>query len=177
LQTKEGNEMTMALNCLAPFLLSNLLFEKIKSSGHGRIINIASAAHQACSKLNFDDIQSKENYHGKQVYAQTKLALLVITYEMARRFAGAGITVNAMDRGNVITSFSRNNGLMSWAKHMAGSYITGGLVGSEKGAQTGVYLAISPDVEGSPDNIIRKIRRSDHQMLLMIEMLLDVSGS
>ncbi len=148
LQTVEGFEMTFALNHLGYFLLTHLLLEDLLASSRGRIINVASEAHRACLGVNFDDLQSCKRYNGKEAYAQSKLANLLITYEMARRLEGTGITVNAVEPGNVLTNFSRNNGLISWTKHIIGSFMSGNLVGPKEGAKTIIYLASSPDVEG-----------------------------
>jgi NAD(P)-dependent dehydrogenase (short-subunit alcohol dehydrogenase family) len=118
------------------------------AGGQGRIVNVASEAHRCCSAINFDDLQGEAGYQGKQAYAQTKLANLLFTYELARQLEGTGLTVNAVDPGNVVTNFSRNNGWLSWARHLAGSLRSGSLVRAAQGAQTGVYLASSPEVSG-----------------------------
>jgi len=147
-ETVDGYEMTFALNHLAYFLLTNLLIEPLKASGKARIINVSSGAHSGCSKINFDDLQFKDGYVGKKAYEQSKLANILFTYELARRLKGTGITVNALHPGGVITDFCKNNGLVSWAKHITAHLLARNLVGPTEGAKTSVYLATSPDVEG-----------------------------
>jgi NAD(P)-dependent dehydrogenase (short-subunit alcohol dehydrogenase family) len=144
--TAEGFELSFALNHLGYFLLTNLLLPELKASKQGRIVNVASGSHSGCSKINFDDLQSRDGYVGKAAYAQSKLANLLFTYELARRLEGTGVTVNALEPGGVISGFCRNNGWVSWGKHVVAHILKGNLVGPEEGARTSVYLASSPDV-------------------------------
>jgi len=146
--TANGYEMTFALNHLGYFILTNLLLKELLTGTRGRIINVASESHRSCSGINFDDLQGEQNYHGKEAYAQSKLANLLFTYELARQLDGTGLTVNALEPGNVWSNFSRNNGWLSWARHIAGSLRSGSLVGPKEGASTGIYLAASPEVAG-----------------------------
>ena len=144
----EGYEMTFALNHLGYFILTNLLLKELLTGSFGRIINVASEAHRSCTGINFDDLQGARRYQGKEAYAQSKLANLLFTYELARQLEGTGLTVNAVDPGNVWTNFSRNNGWLSWARHIAGSLRSGNLVGPREGARTSVYLAAAREVNG-----------------------------
>ena len=146
--TAEGYEMTFALNHLGYFILTNLLLRELLTSGHGRIINVASEAHRSCAGINFADLHGATGYHGKAAYAQSKLMNLLFTYELARQLDGTGLTVNAVNPGNVLSNFSRNNGLLSWARHIIGSLRSGSLVGPLEGASTSVYLAAAPEVDG-----------------------------
>ena len=144
----EGYEMTLALNHLGYFTLTNLLLTELLISGHGRIVNVSSEAHRNCPGIDFDDLHGARGYSGKMAYSQSKLANLLFTYELARQLEGTGLTVNALDPGNVWTRFSRNNGWLSWGRHIAGSLHSGSLVGPKEGARTGVYLATSHEVDG-----------------------------
>jgi|SRR6185369_2287723 len=144
----DGFEMSFALNHLGHFILTNLLLKELLTSNHGRIINVSSSSHRSCAGIDFDDLQSERDYDGKKAYAQSKLANLLFTYELSRQLDGTGLTVNAADPGNVLTNFSRNNGWLSWLKHILGSLSSSRLVGPQQGASTSVYLASSPDVEG-----------------------------
>ena len=147
LVTIDGYEMTFALNHLGYFLLTNLLLDVLKSSEKARIINVSSGAHSG-SKINFDDLQSTNGYVGKQAYAQSKLANILFTYELSRRLEGTRITVNALQPGGVATNFCKNNGWVSWIKHISAHLMAGNLVGPAEGAKTSTYLATSPEVEG-----------------------------
>ncbi len=146
-ETAEGIEMTFALNHLSYFLLTHLLLDRLKASAPARIINVASDAH-AGAKLNFDDLQNRQHYGGMgfQPYAQSKLANILFTYELARRLEGSGVTVNTLHPGFVATNFATNNGwlarlLMKWVLHRFA-------ISPDEGAQTTIYLATSPEVAG-----------------------------
>jgi NAD(P)-dependent dehydrogenase (short-subunit alcohol dehydrogenase family) len=140
--------MTFALNHIAYFLLTMLLLDELRATRHGRIVNVASGSHGGCTAINFDDLEGRHTYVGKEAYAQSKLANLLFTLELARRLEGTGITVNALEPGGVISGFCRNNGWINWAKHVAAHIIMGNLTGPREGARTSVYLATSPEVEG-----------------------------
>lgn len=144
----DGYEMTFALNHMASFTLTNLLLKELLTSRRGRIVNVASGSHSSCTCLNFADLQGERSFNSKNAYAQSKLANLYFTYELSRQLEGTELTVNALDPGNVLTNFSRNNGWRSWARHLIGSLLSGRLVGPQEGAKTSVYLASSPEVEG-----------------------------
>jgi len=146
--TVDGYEMTFSLNYLGHFLLTHLLLDLLEKSKSARIINVASSAHGGCSNISFDDLQSQTEYNGKHAYAQSKLANILFTYELSRRLAGKEISVNALHPGGVATNFSRNNGWISWLKHVTAHLLARNLVGPAEGAKTINYLATSPDVEG-----------------------------
>ena len=147
LLSADGHEMTFALNHLGYFLLTALLLDKLRHTGHARIVNVASGAHHSCPGIDFEDLKCERSYSGKAAYAQSKLANLLFTYELDRRLKETGITVNAAGPGNVLTRFSRNNGWVSWAGHIIGSLRSGSLVGPAEGAKTTLYLALSPEVD------------------------------
>jgi len=170
--TAEGYEMTFALNHLGYFTLTNLLLKELLTSGHGRIVNVASEAHRQCTAINFADLHGAAGYQGKAAYAQSKLANLLFSYELARQLDGTGLTVNALDPGNVWTNFSRNNGWLSWARHLVGSLRSGSLVGPQQGARTSVYLAASPEVEGISGKYF-----SDGKMVASSELSYDVAAA
>jgi NAD(P)-dependent dehydrogenase (short-subunit alcohol dehydrogenase family) len=148
LVSADGYEMSFALNHLGYFLLTNLLLEPLKGSGQGRIINVASGSHWGCPGINFQDLQWEKGYSGKEAYAQSKLAVVLFTYELDRRLRGTGTTANAADPGNVLSGFCRNNGLIGWARHIIGSLQSGHLAGPKEGAMTSIYLASSPELAG-----------------------------
>lgn len=140
----DGIEMTFALNHLASFLLTDLLLDTIKASAPARIINVSSGAHTT-GKIEFEDLQGERNY-SPRVYENSKLANILFTMELAHRLEGTGVTVNALHPGFTATGFSKNNG-----KVMATLVsIFAPLVARSpaKGAETSVYLASSPRVEG-----------------------------
>ncbi|MFL7792121.1 MAG: SDR family oxidoreductase [Anaerolineae bacterium] len=153
-ETVDGIERTFALNYLSYFLLTNLLLDTIKASAPARIINVSSRSH-ARAQINFDDLQSRSGYRGLQAYAHSKLAIVLFTYELARRLEGTGVTVNALHPGVVATSFAMNNGgivgLVMRLFRLA-------FISPEQGAQTSIYLSTSPEVEGVTGKYFVKCR-------------------
>ncbi|MHB0967829.1 MAG: SDR family oxidoreductase [Bellilinea sp.] len=145
----DGIEMTFALNHLGYFSLTNLLLDTLKASAPARIINVSSYGHKR-TQMNFDNLQAKQRYDGLQAYRQSKLANILFTYELARRLAGTGVTVNAVNPGLVATRFGFNNFgfIPAWIVNLLTRVY--GLVGTnaEQGAQTSIYLATSSNVEG-----------------------------
>ncbi|WP_224963002.1 SDR family NAD(P)-dependent oxidoreductase [Geomonas subterranea] len=146
--TADGVEMTFALNHLGYFLLTLLLLERLRQAGRARVVNVASGAHRACPGIDFDDLNLERGYDGRRAYAQSKLANLLFTYELARRLEGTGVTANAAAPGNVLTRFSLNNGVVSWLSHVVGSLRSGTLVGPGRGARTVLYLARAGELAG-----------------------------
>jgi NAD(P)-dependent dehydrogenase (short-subunit alcohol dehydrogenase family) len=142
--TVDGLEMTFALDHLAYFLLTNLLLDTLKRSAPARIVNISSGA-EATGKINFDDLQGEKKYSAFAAYSQAKLANVLFTYELARRLAGTGVTVNAVTPGPVLTNFGQNNGGLY--KLIVPVFSVFGL-SAEQGAQTAIWLASSAKAAG-----------------------------
>ncbi|MGD1996331.1 MAG: SDR family oxidoreductase [Anaerolineae bacterium] len=140
----DGIEMTLALNYLGVYLLTNLLLDKLKASAPARVVNVSSDAHRR-ARIHFDDLELEHKYNGLKAYGQSKLAMVLFTYELARRLEGTGVTANALHPGftatNIVTS---NEGPL---KLLAGLIKLVALP-PEEGAQTSVYLASSPEVNG-----------------------------
>jgi NAD(P)-dependent dehydrogenase (short-subunit alcohol dehydrogenase family) len=140
--TPEGLELTFALNHMAYFVLTEALRDRLVASAPARIVSTSSSAHQGAS-LDFSDLQSAKGYSGFKVYGRSKLANLLFTRELARRLAGTGVKANCLHPGVVATRFGESSG--GWI---------GGLlpvlklffISPEKGADTMVYLASSPEV-------------------------------
>lgn len=142
--TVDGIERTFALNHLAYFQLTNLLLERIKASAPARIVNVSSAAHSGAT-LDFDDLQGQRRYSAFGAYSKSKLANLLFTYELARRLAGSGVTVNAVHPGPVATGFGRNNGGL-WG--VVFRLIAPLMRTPAQGAATSIYVASSPELAG-----------------------------
>lgn len=141
--TVDGLETTFAVNVLAPFLLTNLLLQKLKTSAPSRIVNVSSDAANG-AKLDFQNLQGEKKYGMFRSYGQSKLALNLITLEFARRLEGSGVTANFLHPGLVRTNLVRDlnpvaQALLSFVKLFFGS--------PEKGARTSIFLASSPEVE------------------------------
>ena len=104
----DGFEMTLAVNHLAPFLLTRLLEDRLASSVPARVVTVASDAHRV-GRIDFEDLQGARRYSGWKAYAQSKLANILFTYELARRWQGRGITVNCLHPGAVDTALWRES--------------------------------------------------------------------
>ena len=144
--TVDGFETTFQVNHLAPFLLTNLLLDRLRASGPSRIINVASEAHRA-ARLDFDDLNSERGYRGMRVYVRTKLCNILFTRALAHCLLGTGVTANALHPGTVRTALGRDGDTS--ALFALGIKITGPLfLSPARGARTTIHLASSPDVEG-----------------------------
>ena len=148
--TENGLEMQFAVNYLAPFLLAGLLLDVLIASAPARIVNVSANYHEKSPPINFDDLQSeREPYDSRKVYAWTKLANIMFTYELARRLRGTGVTANCLHPGVIETKlmqdFVKGTCPLSEERMAMIKRIT---IGLEEGAKTTLYLATSPEVEG-----------------------------
>jgi retinol dehydrogenase 14 len=158
--TADGLEHTFALNHLAPFLLTNLLLDRLIASAPARIVTISSGA-QAMGRIDFDDLQGEHGYSGQRAYNQSKLANVLFTYELARRLEGAGVTATVLHPGVVRTAFGAEDPA-PWHRLFL-PLVRPLLKTPERGADTVVYLASSPDVAGVTGRYFanRKLRNSN----------------
>jgi NAD(P)-dependent dehydrogenase (short-subunit alcohol dehydrogenase family) len=140
----DGIEMTWALNYLGVYLLTELLLDTLKDSAPSRIVNVSSAMHSS-AQINFDDLQGERKYSGMKAYGQSKLALLMYTYDLARRLAGTGVTVNAVHPGFVASDMYRSSG---GVVKLLGPVIRLMAISPEAGAETSIHVATSPEVAG-----------------------------
>ncbi|KKK89300.1 hypothetical protein LCGC14_2734500, partial [marine sediment metagenome] len=138
----DGFEMNLAVNHLAPFLLTNLLLDMLKKSAPSRIINVSSGAHKM-AKLDINDLQSEnKKLRLMRIYGNSKLALMLFSYELSRKLEGTNVSVNTVHPGVVSTNLGRHQSKFSqgFSKVVFKK--------PEKGAETSIYLASSPEVEG-----------------------------
>jgi NAD(P)-dependent dehydrogenase (short-subunit alcohol dehydrogenase family) len=143
--TADGLETTFAVNHLAPYLLTNLLLDVLKANAPSRIVNVASGDHKN-GTIDFDDLQGEKGYKGARAYSQSKLANVLFTYELARRLEGTGVSANCLHPGVVGTNLGSG---VTGALGFTVRALTPLMKSPEKGAETSVYLASSPEVEGS----------------------------
>lgn len=139
--TADGYEMQFGVNHLGHFFLTFLLLDLLKHSAPSRVINVSSAAH-AMGNINFDDLNAEKSYHGAKAYAQSKLANVLFTRELAKRTEGMGVTTSAVDPGVVNTEIGRHlpnplNMLMKTFSFMIRT--------SAEGAYTIIYCAVTPE--------------------------------
>lgn len=137
--SKDGIELTFAVNHLAHFLLTNRLLDLLKASAPSRVISVSSGLHGGT--IDFDDIGFEKQFRGMWAYRQSKLADMLFIRELSRRLEGTSVTANCLMPGWINTGLSRNSSAVSKAffKLFASK--------PEKGARTSIYLASSPDVE------------------------------
>jgi len=146
-ECEDGLERTFATNHLGHFLLTCLLLERLLDAPSARIITVSSGAHSH-SDPGPDWILKRNNYDRSIAYVNSKLANILFSYELARRLKNTPVTSNVMHPGGVASRFASNNGLRSWIRHVAYYLLKGDIVSPSKGAETIVYLAVSPDVDG-----------------------------
>jgi NAD(P)-dependent dehydrogenase (short-subunit alcohol dehydrogenase family) len=144
--SNDGYEMTLAVNHLAPFLLTHLLSDALRSAGQARIVTTASNTHRRAT-IRFDDLQATGKYTAIGAYSHSKLANILFTRALSKRLYGTGVTATCVHPGFVRTEIGRNidGTLGKWFFSLISHFARP----PEKGAQTLVYLAASPQVQGA----------------------------
>jgi NAD(P)-dependent dehydrogenase (short-subunit alcohol dehydrogenase family) len=145
--TVDGIEMTLAVNYLAPFLLTNLLTNMLKASAPARVVNVAGDYHRKAT-IDFDDLMSENNYSGTRANNQAKLALILFTYELSRHLEGTGVTVNCLHPGAVATDAPLKDPNLPPLSRLLYKLVRIFFSSPSRGAATSIFLASSPDVEG-----------------------------
>ena len=152
--TVDGFETTFQVDYLSHFLLTNLLLDELKRRAPSRIVNVSSASHYG-GHMNLDDLQMKNRYGVMKAYSRAKLAQVLFTYELSRRLEGTGVTANCLHPGAVATNiWSRPLGPFSFLGKISRLF----LISPKAGAETPVYLASSPEVEGVTGRYFEKKR-------------------
>ena len=160
--TADGYERTFALNHLSYFLLTRLLLDRLTSGAPARIVNVASAAHYN-GRIRFEDLGYRRRYRlGLAAYAQSKLANVLFTKELARRLSGTGVTANAVHPGLVRTGLSTKN--TPWpVRPIAALVVASRAISELEGASGPLWLASSPELDGVSGeyfNLKRRVRSS-----------------
>jgi len=143
--TADGLERTFALNYLAPFLLTNLLLDRLTASAPARVVTVSSSV-QAAGRIDFNDLQGTRNYSGQRAYSQSKLATVMFTNELARRLEGTGVTANCLHPGVVRSNFGAEDQARFFA--VISRVAIPLLKTPAQGAYMAIYLASSPDMDG-----------------------------
>ena len=142
--TVDGIERTLAVNHLAPFLLTDLLLPALRQSHHARVVTVASHAHGQ-GRIDFDDLQGETNYSGARAYNQSKLANIMFTYELARRLRGTTVTANAVHPGMVSTSFGAED--PGRTQRLLVPLLRPFMKSATQGAVTSIHVASAPQLE------------------------------
>ena len=155
--TADGIEKTFAGNHLGPFLLTNLLLDRLKAAAPARIVNVASEASRMAT-LDFDDLYFEKGYAEFKAYARSKLANILFTRELARRLERSGVTAVSLHPGVVRTRFGESgSGFFRFLVKLGAPFF----ITPEKGADTLLWAATSPDAAGLNGAYLvrRKVRR------------------
>jgi NAD(P)-dependent dehydrogenase (short-subunit alcohol dehydrogenase family) len=132
-ESEDGYELTFQVDYLAPFLLTRQLLPLIKTSAPSRIVNVSSAGQ---APIDFDDVMLEENYSGVQAYCQAKLALVMLTFDLAEELEGSGVTANCLHPGTYLpTNMVRRAGVEP-------------VTPLEDGVEATMRLIVSPEVDG-----------------------------
>ena len=154
--TPEGLEKTFAINHLAPFILTHLVLDLIRSAPAGRILTASSEFHSGI--LDFSNLQGERRYNWLGAYKRSKLCNILFTYELARRLAGTTVTANCFSPGPTLTRLGDNlRGLPAvfpWIVKRIPSL----LAFPERAAITPVYVASSPDLDGVSGRFVLRCR-------------------
>jgi len=149
--TEDGIETTFTVNYLAHFMLCNLLLDSLKNSIPARIINVASNIQ--AKSFDFDDLNGDNHYRQLKAYSQSKLAVVLFTYEFARKIEGTGVSVNCLHPGFVKTNMIRKfRPFVKYFYHLIGLF----MLTPKRGAKTSVYLASSPEVDGTSGKYFKR---------------------
>jgi retinol dehydrogenase 14 len=142
--TADGLERTFALNHLAPFLLTNLLLDRLTHSAPARVVTVSSNAH-AQGRIDFDDLQGERSYSGARAYSQSKLANVLFTYELARRLPATSVTANALHPGVVRTSLGAED--PGGVQRRFVPLLRPFMKAPAQGAATSIHVASAADLE------------------------------
>lgn len=162
--TEDGVERTLAVNHLAPFLLTTLLLPSLRCSTQGRVVTLSSEAHRVARPEMLDDLQSERRFTPFRTYALTKVANVLFTRELARREreAGSRVTANAVHPGTVNTGFGADaEGMPKLALAIARPF----MLTPEQGAEAPVWLASAPEVAEVTGAYFDKRRRREPSAL------------
>ncbi|XP_039604106.1 retinol dehydrogenase 14a [Polypterus senegalus] len=146
-KTEDGFEMQFGVNHLGHFLLTNLLLDLLKASSPSRIIVVSSKLYKY-GEINFDDLNSEQNYNKGFAYSRSKLANLLFTHELAKCLEDTGVTVNSLTPGIVKTNLGQHINIPFLVKPFFNLATWAFFKTPLEGAQCSVYLACSSDVEG-----------------------------
>ena len=144
--TAEGQEMTFAVNYLGPFILTNLLMKTLLAEAPARVVNVSSIMYRMCKDgIRFDDITWQKKYAGMQSYAHSKLANILFSRELNRRYGAAGLTSNAVHPGAVRSNIGKNdNKFMGFMWALMSPFLRS----AAKGAETPVFAALDKQLDG-----------------------------
>lgn len=157
--TADGIEAHFAVNYLATYLLTNLLLDTLRASAPARVVNVSGTYHRK-GTINFDDLMSEQGYSAGKANAQAKLALVLFTYELARRLEGTGVTANTLHPGTVATGLVEKDPGYPPLLRLLYKLFKPFLASPEKGSRSPIYLATSPALEGVTGKYFEKMKET-----------------
>ena len=153
IETAEGHEHTLAVNHLAPFVLTEALLPSLRAADRARIVNVGSSTADR-ARINPDDLELERRWGMVRAYAQSKLALLMTSLSLAGQLDGSGISVNVVHPGMVATGLVRNRGVVGLAWRAMAPF----LLSEQQGAETPLFAACSPDAAGLTGGYLKRCR-------------------
>lgn len=142
--SRDGIEDTLAVNHLAPFLLTNLLLPRLRSLPEARVVVVSSRLHEKRTRLDLDDLQATKKYQGLSVYTQSKLCNVLFSRELAERLRGSSVTSNALHPGDVVSDILRERPLLRFFGRLANAFVDT----PTTAARTSIHVATSPELRG-----------------------------
>lgn len=150
--SRDGIEDTLAVNHLAPFLLTNLLLPTLRKAERARIVNVSSRLAEKLTAFNFEDPQHERKYHGLSVYAQTKLANMLFSAELADRLRGTGIVSNALHPGDVVSDILREKPILRFFGRIAAPLFDT----PQSASLTSIHVATAQTLSGTSGGYFKK---------------------
>jgi NAD(P)-dependent dehydrogenase (short-subunit alcohol dehydrogenase family) len=144
--SKDGYEATFAVNHLAHFVLTNELQDLLVAAAPARVVNVSSSMHGRPKSIHWDDLMFEKYWAGFWVYGHSKLANVLFSNELARRWKDLGVTSNALNPGNVRSRITRNNVVLNTLHRSPIARLV--IMTETDGARTSIYAATAPELEG-----------------------------
>ncbi len=170
IETVDGFELILAVNYLAPFVLTNELLPLLKASAPSRVVTVSSALHASVKSLDLEDLQSTKRFKWDAAYNRAKLAGILFSNELARRLEGTGVTANSLHPGVIATEFGADGDLNGFNALMF-RIMKWFLPGAEAGAQTSIYVATAPELESVSGRYFEKCKEKASSKLARDETL------
>ncbi len=150
-ETTEGHELTLAVNHLAPFVLTRALLPVLQASGRGRVVMTGSSSSDQ-ARIDPDNLELRHGWRMTRAYARSKLALLMTTTETARATTGTGVTLNVVHPGLVATGLVRSGGIDQAAWRLLSQVA----LSEAQGADTPLHVALSPELDGVSGRYLKR---------------------
>src|SRR5215472_3051150 len=136
----DGFELAFAVNHLAPFLLTNLLVERLRASAPARIVTVVSEAHRG-NRIDIGNLSRAHDWTMMRAYGRSKLCNILFTRELARRLDPGEVVAICLHPGMVATAIAQRGGIVELGWRLMKPF----MIGPEKGAETSIFLATTPD--------------------------------